>query len=100
MRIRILPPAIEDIASARVFYGQREEGLGEYFMDSIFAEIDSLILYGGIHSMKLGYYRLITKRFPYGIYYQIEDDTAVVYRILDCHRNPVWIAQQLTSNPK
>ena len=32
MRIRILPPAIEDIASARVFYGQRESALMPVFV--------------------------------------------------------------------
>lgn len=95
MKIRILPPAIEDIALGRVFYDQQGEGLGEYFMDSLFAEIDSLVLYGGIHSMRLEYYRLIAKRFPYGIYYRIEGDIAVVYRILDLRRSPTWVERQL-----
>jgi plasmid stabilization system protein ParE len=64
-------------------------------MDSIFSEIDSLSLYAGTHSKRLGYHRLIAKRFPYGIYYRLEGDVAVVYRILGRRRDPAWIQQQL-----
>ena len=49
MKIRILHTAIDDIAAARRFYDRQGEGLGDYFTDSIFSEVDSLVLYYGIH---------------------------------------------------
>jgi len=38
---------------------------------------------------------MLSKRFPFGIYYEVEDDVAYVYAILDLRRDPLWIRQQL-----
>ena len=59
-----------------------------YFFDSLFADIDSLVLYAGIHSVHFGFYRLLAKHFPYAVYYKIADGNAIVFRVLDCRRNP------------
>lgn len=37
---------------------------------SIFSDIDSLQLYAGIHLKAFGYFRLLSKRFPYAVYDQ------------------------------
>jgi plasmid stabilization system protein ParE len=95
MRVRILCPALEDLAAGREFYDRQCEGVGGYFFDSLFAEIDSLVLYAGIHRVQFGYHRLLAKRFPYAIYYRISGGEAVVYRVLDCRRDPKWIARAL-----
>lgn len=63
MIVRILRPALEDLAAGREFYNRQREGVGSYFSDSLFAEIDSLVLYAGIHRMQFGYHRLLAKRF-------------------------------------
>ena len=39
--------------------------------DSLFSDIDSLTLYGGVHPKIFGYYRMLSKRFPYAIYYKL-----------------------------
>jgi len=94
MRIKILSSALDDLHEGRLFYEKQGEGLGEYFLDSLFSDIDSLVLYGGIHAMVFGYHRALSKRFPYGIYYRMEDDTvAVVWRVLDLRRDPLKIRQ-------
>jgi len=49
MKIRILSSAYNDLKAGRKFYEKQGEGLGEYFFDSLFSDIDSLMLYGGIH---------------------------------------------------
>ncbi len=49
MQLRILPSAFKDLEHGRAFYAEHGEGLGEYFLDSLFADIDSLLLYAGIH---------------------------------------------------
>ena len=68
MRIKILSSAVEDLHLGRVFYEDQGEGLGEYFFDSLFSDIDSLVLYAGIHPKVFGYHRLLSKRFPYAVY--------------------------------
>lgn len=68
MKVQILRSAMEDIAADREFYDRQEAGVGDYFFDSLFAEIDSLALYGGIHSVHFGFHRLLAKRFLYAVY--------------------------------
>jgi hypothetical protein len=59
---------MEDLYESRLFYEKQVEGLGEYFFDSLFSDIDSSMLYGGIHPTVFGYHRMLSKRFPYAIY--------------------------------
>ena len=95
MKIKILRTAINDLEYGRKFYDRQGDGVGDYFFDSLFADIDSLALYGGIHSKHFGFYRLLAKRFPYAIYYKISDDTIIVFRVLDCRRDPKRIKKTL-----
>jgi len=61
MKIKLLSSAKNDLAIGRSFYEKQGKGLGEYFFDSLFSDIDSLILYGGIHSKFSDYYRMLAK---------------------------------------
>ena len=89
MKLRLLASAFNDLADGRDFYERQGEDLGGYFLDSLFSDIDSLVLYAGIHRQVFGFHRLLSKRFPYAIYYQIETgNEVVVYRVLDCRQNP------------
>lgn len=67
MKIKILPSAIEDLHAGRLFYERQGEELGEYFFDTLFSNIDSLLLFPEKHSQIPGYHRLLSKRFPYAI---------------------------------
>lgn len=95
MKVRILRSALEDIAAARCFYDARAAGVGEYFFDSIFTEVDSLILYAGIHRLHFGFHRHLAGRFPYAIYDRMIAGEAVVFRVLDCRRDPGSIRKAL-----
>jgi plasmid stabilization system protein ParE len=96
MKVRILTSAFNDLADGREFYDKQGEGLGDYFFDSVFADIDSLALYGGIHLQISGYHRRLASRFPYAIYYQVNSgDEVVVYRVLDCRQDPTKIRMAL-----
>ena len=72
MKIRLLSSAFNDLARGRDFYEHQGEGLGGCFLDSLFSDIDSLILYAGIQRKVFGFHRLLFKRFPHAIYYQME----------------------------
>ncbi|MBF0220345.1 MAG: type II toxin-antitoxin system RelE/ParE family toxin [Gammaproteobacteria bacterium] len=96
MKIAILPAANEDLINGYHFYEQQQSGVGDYFLDSLFADIDSLIIYHGVHSLLFNrYYRMLAKRFPFAIYYTIEDETIVIYAVLDNRRDPAWIEGRL-----
>ncbi len=89
MRIQILPSAIEDLDKGWDFYEAQEPGVGDYFQSCLFSDIDSLVLHGGIHREIFGYHRLLSKRFPYAIYYKSDrSGLIIVHRVLDCRRDP------------
>jgi len=46
--------------------------MGDFFLDSIYSEIDSLLLYAGNHSKIFGYHRQLCRRFPFAIYYKLD----------------------------
>ena len=58
MRIQILEAAQQDLIEGHRFYECQSAGLGDYFLDSILADIESLQLYAGIPVLHFGYYRL------------------------------------------
>ncbi|MEK7803408.1 MAG: type II toxin-antitoxin system RelE/ParE family toxin [Deltaproteobacteria bacterium] len=95
MRIKILSTAEKDIEEGYRFYESQSPGLGSYFLDTLYSDINSLTYFGGIHQVVFGYYRQLSKRFPFAVYYRIIDNVVVVFAILDCRRNPSWIRDRL-----
>ena len=84
----LLDEAVKDIEAGRDFYEKREEGIGEYFVHSLLSDITSLRLFAGIHPVHCGYMRMLSKRFPFAVYYDIEGDLAQVVAILDMRQDP------------
>ena len=90
-KIRLLDAATQDLMDGFNFYEQQESGLGGYFLDSLFSDIDSLLIHAGIHPTYFQlYYRMLSKRFPFAVYYRIDGNDVLVYAILDCRKNPAW----------
>jgi plasmid stabilization system protein ParE len=72
-------------------------GLGDYFQDSLFSDIDSLMLFAGIHRVVYGFHRSFSKRFPYAIYYKVQGSSDVlVFRVLDMRQNPQQTVRDLS----
>lgn len=88
MNLKILSSALEDLYEGHRFYEKQALGLGDYFFDSLFSDIDSLLIYAGIHPIVMGHYRLLSKRFPFAIYYKLDSNLIVVRRVLDVRRDP------------
>ncbi|MEA3499879.1 MAG: type II toxin-antitoxin system RelE/ParE family toxin [Candidatus Marinimicrobia bacterium] len=97
MKIKILESAINDLMDGYWFYKNQLDGLGNYFLDSLFSDIDSLTIYAGIHSKYLNkYHKMLSKRFPFAIYYKVENEIVLIYAVLDCRRNPGFVKDKLT----
>lgn len=97
MNLKILPSAFDDLAEGRIFY-ERQGGkaLGEYFFNTLFSDIDSLMLYAGTHRMiDDRFYRLLSKRFPYAIYYRMVDGVVEIWRVLGGRQDPATIKGKL-----
>ncbi len=97
MTIELLDEAKDDLIAGYHFYEEQSPGLGSYFLDSLFADVDSLLLYGGIHRIVHGSHRALASTFPYFIYYRVEADVIRVRAVIDCRRSPRWIRRRLRS---
>lgn len=96
MTVRIEAPARNDLVEGYEFYEGNEEGLGGYFLASLYSDIESLRIYGGIHRKEYrSLYRALSRKFPFSIYYVLEKNEVVVKAILDCRRDPSWIRKRL-----
>lgn len=99
-RVSLIREAIQDLRTGRAFYESSETGVGQYYQSSLFCDIESLRLFGGCHPIRFGYHRMLSKRFPYAIYYSAENDFIRVIAVLDMRRNPKTLMQILSDRPK
>jgi len=96
VRIRILTAARQDLIDGYRFYEKQSQGVGGYFLSSLISDIDSLVLYAGFHALAFGsYHRMLSKRFPFAIYYRFKGDEVLVYAVLDCRRDPAWLREKV-----
>ena len=94
--IELLSDAVDDLERGRAFYDKQQVGVGDYFWDSLISDIESLVVFSGVHCKKYGYYQMLSKRFPYTVYYDIDVDIARVVAVLPMRRNPAWIQANMT----
>lgn len=100
IQIRISEDAFEDLNKGYLFHEDRQPGLGEYFASCIRSDIEGLRITAGMHRvMYRDFFRLVSKIFPYGIFYTFEDDTAIIWAVVDLRRNPEWIKERLSNKP-
>jgi len=95
MTIKILRQAREDLLLGMMFYNQQEKGLGSYFYDSLISDIESLRIYAGVHPKCNHFYRALSKRFPYSIYYKTDNTLIKIYAVLDNRKDPKSIVARL-----
>ncbi len=91
----VLEEAAEDIEAARDFYDRIEWGVGDYFVGCIVKDIERLESLHGIHGLHFGFHRMLSERFPFGIYYRDAEDHTEVFAILDLRMEPTWIRGEL-----
>ena len=96
MQVRIARSAEADLLNGFAFYERQQAGVGGYFLDSVYADIDSLMLYAGLHPKPhVRLHRMLTRRFPFAIYYDLQGDSATVVAVLDCRKNPASIVKRI-----
>jgi plasmid stabilization system protein ParE len=95
VRLRILSLAEADLFDGFRFYERQSSGIGWYFLETLYSDIESLRLYAGIHRRVFGYHRLLSKRFPFAVYYDMTKEEIRVWRVLGCRRDPRWVKMQL-----
>lgn len=78
-----------DIEAAIDWYESEQPGLGLEFLDELRAAylriLDGPLKYVVLRS---GIRRALTRRFPYGVYFSIEDDIILIIAVLHTARDP------------
>lgn len=97
MRVRLLPEAERDLEIGADFYASQSLGLGLYIHDCLASDIESLLQFAGIHEKYRGFFRALSRRFPFAIYYSIDQDWVEIYAVLDCRQDPRTIDAILTT---
>lgn len=88
-RLLVRPEAERDLESARDWYDDKSPKLGDAFLDEVATGME--ILAANPESQRLYHHnfrRLLLRRFPYKIFYQIIGERVVIFRVLhvrQCH---------------
>ena len=89
MRHRFVDEALAEFIEAGRYYNRQVAGLGDAFVGEIETGIDVILqgpaVWGVIED---DVRRYLIRRFPYGIYYTIEDDIVVIWAVKHLHRDP------------
>ena|SRR3989304_2323770 len=81
-KLIIRPEAEKDIFSAYDWYEEQRLGLGAEFAQELSNSMDLIIEFPKMYSeLYLGIRRALLKRFPYGVYYFVKDETNVVVAV-------------------
>jgi hypothetical protein len=96
IEIQISEDALRDLDDGFLFYETQEAGLGDYFTACLRADIEGLRVSAGIHRIVYrDYHRLLSRVFPYGVFYTMEGDSVIIWAAIDLRRDPEWIRQRL-----
>jgi plasmid stabilization system protein ParE len=89
---RFTSPALAELAQAKLYYEQRENGLGAVFLNEIEAAVKRIIQNPTAwHQMSSRTRRCRTHRFPFGLFYQIRTDEILITSVVDLRRDPlIW----------
>lgn len=96
-KVRISDDALADLNEGFWFYEAQSAGLGEYFGSCLRSDIEGLKISAGIHPVvRQEYHRLLSRVFPFGIFYTLDEVGAVVWAVIDLRRDPEWIRDRLS----
>jgi plasmid stabilization system protein ParE len=96
MTILLLDEAERDLIDGAQFYESQEPGVGPRFLETMFEAIESLRALPRRHPIVFGKHRMLTRRFPFGVYYTVESGVIRVHAVLDMRRDPAWSRERLT----
>ena len=90
------PEVEEDAIAGYIWYEEKAKGLGEEFLRLFYAKAREIprnpLLFRSVYNY---FRRQLLKRFPYAIYFRIDDDKIVVFGLFHCARDPRFIEDSL-----
>ena len=95
MRIEFLAPAEMELIDASSYYNIQSEGLGFEFAAEVKKTIERIIQHPEAWTkLSKRTRRCRTNRFPYGVIYQIKEETILIVAVMHLSRDPqTWEAR-------
>lgn len=94
--LHFLPEVEEDVISGYVWYEEKAPGLGEEFLRTFYAYAGEISRNPLLYSKVYGEYRRrLLKRFPYAIYFKMEENEIIIFGLFHCARDPRTIRAKL-----
>ena len=89
MNVEFLEAARAEFIEAVEYYNEQREGFGFEFADEVRSTIERIIQYPEAWSLiSKRTRRCRTKRFPFGIIYQVRGETLLIIAVMHLHREP------------
>ena len=81
--------AAQDLEDAAAWYEVQSRGLGQEFLGEVRLTLQRVAEQPGLYpSMHRGTQRALTRRFPFGVFYRVEQDSIVVVAVMHGSRDP------------
>jgi plasmid stabilization system protein ParE len=101
LRVRLTALAIGDIEQARDWHNSQNPGLGAVFVARVDEAMQWIAANPAMYQIVVGDIRRARlAQFPYGIFYRVEPDEAVVVACLHYRRNPDLVARRGRAAPR
>lgn len=90
LEVRLRPEAEDDLADAASWYQDQRLNLGNEFLDEVMATLANIasdpLMYPELDRNTR---RAVIHRFPFSIYYRVENETIVVIAVMHGSRHPL-----------
>jgi len=89
MHVKFLAPARAEFREAIAFYNGHKAGLGSEFAAEVKKAVERILQYPEAWSLiSRRARRCRVNRFPFGVIYQVREDTLLIIAIMHLHREP------------
>jgi len=89
VKLRYTDRAKNDVELALEWYEKQRHGLGFEFLDCIEIALKEIITFPQMYQLCYSNYRRnVIRRFPFSIFYTIEDNEIVIHSVFDNRQNP------------
>ncbi len=90
MRLRYTGRAKAELETAFVWYEKQQQGLGHKFLDCVEEVIDSILQMPRLYALQYeNLRRALVRRFPFSVFYTIEQNEIIIHAVFDNRQNPV-----------
>lgn len=95
-KLILKPEAEKDIRKAMAWYNEQNKNLPDILLNIIDESLEKIKEFPEHYQKRYNDIRIVfTKKFPYGIYYTLEENTIFVHAVLHTKQNPTTAEKRI-----